>query len=45
MCLGLPGRVTATTDVAGFLMGTVDFGSTTLTTAGYNDIFLLTRAP
>ncbi len=28
MCLGLPGRVTATTDVAGFLMGTVDFEGT-----------------
>ncbi len=25
MCIGLPGRITATTDVAGFLMGTADF--------------------
>ena len=25
MCVGLPGRITATTDVAGFLMGTADF--------------------
>jgi hydrogenase expression/formation protein HypC len=26
MCLGIPGRITQTTDVAGILMGTVDFG-------------------
>jgi hydrogenase expression/formation protein HypC len=26
MCLGIPGRITQTTDVAGVLMGTVDFG-------------------
>jgi hydrogenase expression/formation protein HypC len=25
MCLGLPGRITSMTDVAGFLMGTVEF--------------------
>jgi hydrogenase expression/formation protein HypC len=25
MCVGLPGRITATTDVAGFLVGTADF--------------------
>jgi hydrogenase expression/formation protein HypC len=25
MCVGLPGRITATTDVAGFLIGTADF--------------------
>jgi hydrogenase expression/formation protein HypC len=28
MCLGLPGRITSTTDVAGVLMGTVDFDGT-----------------
>lgn len=26
MCLGVPGRITHTTDVAGMLMGRVDFG-------------------
>lgn len=26
MCLGIPGRITQTTDVAGMLMGQVDFG-------------------
>ncbi|MFI7545182.1 HypC/HybG/HupF family hydrogenase formation chaperone [Actinoplanes sp. NPDC049599] len=26
MCLGIPGRITRTTDVAGMLMGTADFG-------------------
>jgi len=25
MCVGLPGRITSTTDVAGFLVGTADF--------------------
>ena len=25
MCVGLPGRVTSTTDVAGFAVGTADF--------------------
>ncbi|WP_322753771.1 MULTISPECIES: HypC/HybG/HupF family hydrogenase formation chaperone [unclassified Frankia] len=29
MCLGVPGRVVTTTDVAGLLMGTVDFGGVT----------------
>jgi hydrogenase expression/formation protein HypC len=29
MCLGIPGRITATTDVAGLLMGTVDFAGLT----------------
>ncbi|CUU56881.1 hydrogenase expression/formation protein HypC [Parafrankia irregularis] len=29
MCLGIPGRIVATTDVAGLLMGTVDFGGIT----------------
>lgn len=28
MCLGLPGRITGTSDVAGLLMGTVDFEGT-----------------
>jgi len=26
MCVGLPGRITSTTEVAGFLAGTADFG-------------------
>jgi hydrogenase expression/formation protein HypC len=25
MCVGLPGRISSTTDVAGFLVGTADF--------------------
>jgi hydrogenase expression/formation protein HypC len=25
VCVGLPGRITSTTDVAGFLVGTADF--------------------
>ncbi|WP_239334273.1 MULTISPECIES: HypC/HybG/HupF family hydrogenase formation chaperone [unclassified Frankia] len=29
MCLGIPGRVVATTEVAGLLMGTVDFAGVT----------------
>ncbi len=29
MCVGLPGRITATTDVAGFLVGAADFEGVT----------------
>ncbi|MCK9902181.1 hydrogenase assembly protein HypC [Parafrankia colletiae] len=29
MCLGIPGRIVATVDVAGLLMGTVDFDGIT----------------
>jgi hydrogenase expression/formation protein HypC len=29
MCLGIPGRIVATTDVAGLLMGVVDFDGLT----------------
>ncbi|ABW12804.1 hydrogenase assembly chaperone hypC/hupF [Parafrankia sp. EAN1pec] len=29
MCLGIPGRIVATVDVAGLLMGTVDFDGLT----------------
>ncbi|OAA19801.1 Hydrogenase maturation protein HypC [Frankia sp. EI5c] len=29
MCLGIPGRIVATVDVAGLLMGTVDFDGVT----------------